>query len=131
MSTLTAPSFELPDELIAESPPETRGIARDEVRMLVASRAAGELVDTTFRNLPDFVAPGDLLVVNTSATVPAAVGTADGRAVHFSTELPDGDGTRWVVEVRRPCGAGSLPGLSLAGRRQPGRPRRRERRRSP
>ena len=101
MSTLTAPTFELPDELIAESPPEARGIARDDVRMLVASRATGELVDTTFRNLPDFVAPGDLLVVNTSATVPAAVGTVDGRVVHFSTELPDGDGSRWVVEVRR------------------------------
>ena len=66
MSTLTAPaSFELPDDLIAESPPEARGIGRDEVRMLVASRATGVLVDTTFRNLPEFVAQGDLLVVNT------------------------------------------------------------------
>jgi S-adenosylmethionine:tRNA ribosyltransferase-isomerase len=109
VSTLTAPEFELPEELIAESPPEARGVARDGVRMLVASRATGELVDTTFRNLPEFVASGDLLVVNTSATVPAAVGTADGRVAHFSTELPDGDGTRWVVELRRPCGAGSLP----------------------
>jgi S-adenosylmethionine:tRNA ribosyltransferase-isomerase len=109
VSTLTAPKFELPDELIAESPPETRGMARDQVRMLVASRVTGQLVDTTFRNLPEFVAPGDLLVVNASATVPAAVRTADGRVVHFSTELPDGDGTRWIVEVRQPCGAGSLP----------------------
>lgn len=109
MSTLTEPAFELPDDLIAESPAEARGLARDEVRMLVASRSTGALVDTTFRSLPDHVRPGDLLVVNTSATVPAAVGTADGRVVHFSTELPDGDGTRWVVEVRRPCGAGSLP----------------------
>ena len=108
MSTLTAPEFDLPDDLIAEAPPEARGIARDEVRMLVASRATGDLVDTTFRNLPEFVAPGDLLVVNTSATVPAAVGTDDGRVAHFSTELPDGDGTRWVVELRRPCGVGSL-----------------------
>jgi S-adenosylmethionine:tRNA ribosyltransferase-isomerase len=41
--------------------------------------------------------------------VPAAVGTADGRIVHFSTELPNGDGSCWIVEVRRPCGAGSLP----------------------
>jgi S-adenosylmethionine:tRNA ribosyltransferase-isomerase len=77
--------------------------------MLVAHRTTGKLVDTTFRSLPDFVDPGDLLVVNTSATVPAAVGTGDGRVVHFSTELPDGDGEQWVVELRRPCGAGSLP----------------------
>jgi S-adenosylmethionine:tRNA ribosyltransferase-isomerase len=109
VSALTAPELELPEDLIAESPPEVRGIARDGIRMLVASRATGELVDTTFRNLPEFVAPGDLLVVNTSATLPAAVGTDDGRVVHFSTELPDGDGTQWVVELRRPCRAGSLP----------------------
>ncbi|HMF04557.1 MAG TPA: S-adenosylmethionine:tRNA ribosyltransferase-isomerase [Acidimicrobiia bacterium] len=109
MSTLTEPTFELPDDLIADEPAEARGLARDEVRMLVASRTSGELVDTTFRALPDHLRPGDLLVVNTSATVPAAVGTGDGRIVHFSTEVPDGDGTRWVVEVRRPCGAGSLP----------------------
>jgi S-adenosylmethionine:tRNA ribosyltransferase-isomerase len=108
--------FELPDELIAESPPEARGIARDQVRMLVASRSTGELVDTTFRNVPEFVAPGDLLVVNTSATVPAAVETEDGRVAHFSTELPAGDGTRWVVELRLPCGAGSLPDVTA----QPG-----------
>src|SRR5262249_43838038 len=109
MSTLAEPTFELRDDLIAESPAEARGLARDEGRMLVASRATGVLVDTTLHTLPDHLRPGDLLVVNTSATVPAAVGTADGRIVHFSTELPDGDGTRWVVEVRRPCGAGSLP----------------------
>jgi S-adenosylmethionine:tRNA ribosyltransferase-isomerase len=109
VSTLTEPRFELPVELIADAPAETRGLARDEVRMLVAARTTGELVDTTFRALPDHLRPGDLLVVNTSATVPAAVGTADGRIVHFSTELPDGDGTHWVVEIRRPCGAGSLP----------------------
>jgi S-adenosylmethionine:tRNA ribosyltransferase-isomerase len=109
VSTMAEPTLELPDELVADAPAEARGLARDEVRMLVASRATGELVDTTFRALPDHLRPGDLLVVNTSATVPAAVGTADGRIVHFSTEMPDGDGTRWVVEVRRPCGAGSLP----------------------
>jgi len=109
VSTLAEPTFELPDDLIAESPAEVRGLARDEVRMLVASKTSGELVDTTFHSLSDHLRPGDLLVVNTSATVPAAVGTADGRIVHFSTELPDGDGTRWVVELRQPCGAGSLP----------------------
>jgi len=109
VSAVTAAVFELPEELIAESPPEVRGLARDEVRMLVAFRTTGELVDTTFRRLPEFVEPGDLLVVNTSATVPAAVATRDGRVVHFSTEAPNSDGNRWIVELRRPCGAGSLP----------------------
>jgi len=110
MSAIAAPdAFDVPDDLVADSPAEARGLARDEVRLLVASKSTGRLVDTTFRLLPDFVAPGDVLVVNTSATVPAAVGTADGRVVHFSTQLPDSNGEQWVVELRTPCGAGTLP----------------------
>jgi S-adenosylmethionine:tRNA ribosyltransferase-isomerase len=110
MSAVAAPdAFDLPDELIADAPAEARGLARDEVKLLVASKRTGRLVDTTFRHLPDFFAPGDLLVVNTSATVPAAVRTADERVVHFSTEVPDGNGGQWVVELRTPCGAGTLP----------------------
>jgi S-adenosylmethionine:tRNA ribosyltransferase-isomerase len=104
----TLARFELPDELVADSPAEARGLARDEVRMLVARKVSRELVDTTFARLPGFLEAGDLLVVNTSATVPAAVGTADGRVVHFSTRLP-GRRDQWVVELRRPCGAGTLP----------------------
>ena len=99
MTALIAPK-------IAEEPAEERGLTRDTVRLLVATRHDDALVDAVFRDIPDFVAAGDLLVVNTSATVPAAVPTADGRLVHFSTELPGG---LWVVEVREPCGAGSIP----------------------
>lgn len=113
MSSVAAPEgFELPDELVADSPAEARGLARDEVRLLVASKSTGQLVDTTFRHLADFVAAGDILVVNTSATVPAAVRAADGRVVHFSTPLPDGNDEQWVVELRKPCGAGTLPDAS-------------------
>ena len=91
---------------IADEPAEERGLTRDNVRLLVATRHDDALVDAVFRDLPDFVAAGDLLVVNTSATVAAAVPTTDDRLVHFSTELPGG---LWVVEVRTPCGAGSVP----------------------
>ena len=66
------------------------------------------MVDATFAQLHRFLDPGDVLVVNTSATVPAAVPTTDGRLLHVSGELPGG---LWVVEVRRPCGAGSRPYL--------------------
>ena len=69
--------------------------------MLVTSRATGELVDTTFRNLPEFVGPGDLLVVNTSATVPAAVGTDDGREVACKGNLGRGPRRSLVVVGRR------------------------------
>lgn len=91
-------------ELEAHDPPEARGLARDGVRLMV-SRGQEDPVHARFRDLHAFLAPGDLLVINTSRTLAAEV---DGRltagedvVVHFSTELPDG---RWVVELRRQTG---------------------------
>src|SRR5690242_1164671 len=67
--------------------------------MLVATNDG--LAHAKFRDLARFLPPGDLLVVNTSATMAAAVDghRADGRTVtvHFSTPLADGC---WVVELR-------------------------------
>ena len=94
--------FELPDELSASAPPEARGLARDEVRLLVAGPDG--VHHTTFGSLGSYLRPGDLLVVNTSGTLPAAVDAVrDGRGVvvHFSTEIGDGE---WVVELRSPTG---------------------------
>lgn len=86
----------------ATAPPEARGLARDEVRLLSA-RPEG-LASHEFRCLPELLEPGDLVVVNTSATLPAAIDAKrrDGSpvVVHFSTQLDDGD---WVVEVRPPA----------------------------
>jgi S-adenosylmethionine:tRNA ribosyltransferase-isomerase len=95
--------FTLPGELSASAPPEARGLARDEVRLLVAGPDGG-VHHTVFTALADHLRPGDLLVVNTSGTLPAAVDARrGGRAVvvHFSTELDDG---AWVVELRAPGG---------------------------
>jgi S-adenosylmethionine:tRNA ribosyltransferase-isomerase len=98
-------SFDLPPTLEAGEPPESRGLTRDAVRMLVARRSSGELVHSTFTLLPAFLDAGDLVVINTSGTMPAAIDAlaADGTAmvVHLSTRLDDG---RWVVEPRRPVG---------------------------
>ena len=95
-------SFELPERLEAAEPPEARGLTRDAVRMLVAERSTGRLVHTTFAAIPSFLQPGDLVVVNTSAVIPAAVAARgdDGAPliVHLSTQLDDG---RWVVEPRQ------------------------------
>jgi len=110
-------TFVLPPEAEASSPPEERGLARDEVRLLAATPSG--LTHTRFRRLPDLLEPGDLVVVNTSATLPARVEArrADGALVplHVSTQLDDGD---WVVELRRPDNSGpdlgAEPGTDLA-----------------
>ena len=99
MSALT---FELPARLEADRPPA----ARDGVRLLVANRADGSIVHSRFRDLPRHLAPGDLLVVNTSATLPAAVTATrpDGEALELrlSTPASDLDPERfWIVELRR------------------------------
>jgi S-adenosylmethionine:tRNA ribosyltransferase-isomerase len=92
-------TFTLPDDLIAAEPPEARGLARDGVRLLVA-RADG-VEHARFRDLPNVLQPGDLLVVNTSATLSAAVdGIRPGGepvVVHFSTPLGP---SHHVVELR-------------------------------
>lgn len=73
----------------ATAPPQRRGLTRDGVRLLVAR--PGEVRHRRFHQLERYLEPGDLLVVNTSATVPAALDTrrADGRRVpvHVSTSL--------------------------------------------
>jgi S-adenosylmethionine:tRNA ribosyltransferase-isomerase len=110
---LTAPAFELPPVLEAHEPPEARGLARDDVRLLVASRGSRGIAHARFRDLPDLLEPGDAVVVNTSATLPAAIGavTRDGAAVCVHAAMPapglDGD-HRWLVELRTVDGASPL-----------------------
>jgi S-adenosylmethionine:tRNA ribosyltransferase-isomerase len=97
----SALSFELPERLEAQRPPAQRG----RVRMLVARRETNELLHARFDELPRFVSAGDLLVVNTSATLPAALEARrpDGSVVdlHLSTPVPEENGRLWVVELRR------------------------------
>jgi S-adenosylmethionine:tRNA ribosyltransferase-isomerase len=100
-----AGAFELPRALEATAPPEARGLERDEVRLLVAERASGRIRHARFRDLPDFLEPGDLLVVNTSATLPAALparrGDSSELTLHVATQAPHLPGDRWwVVELR-------------------------------
>jgi len=94
--------FELPAELEAHEPPEARGLARDQVRLMVSHLEDDSVEHHRFADLPRTLRPGDLLVANDSATVPAAVDAqrADGTtiALHLSTRLP---GDLWVFEPRR------------------------------
>jgi S-adenosylmethionine:tRNA ribosyltransferase-isomerase len=107
---VSALAFELPGGLEAREPPEARGLARDDVRLLVARRGAGSTEHARFRDLPDLLEPGDVLAVNVSATLPAAVPARlqDGTPVElrFATPAPDlRHGGWWVVELRSPDGA--------------------------
>lgn len=63
----------------------------------MVSRGDTEPEHHRFVDLPGLLDPGDLIVVNNSATLPAAV-RLDRLAVHFSTAREDGT---WLVELRR------------------------------
>src|SRR5215212_10244776 len=107
---LSSLDFELPPELEADAPPEARGFARDEVRLMISYRSDDRVVHSTFRNIGEFLEAGDVLVVNTSGTMNAALDAEreDGTALelHLSTRLP---ADLWVVELRRPTDAATEP----------------------
>jgi S-adenosylmethionine:tRNA ribosyltransferase-isomerase len=104
-------SFVVPPGLEATLPPERRGIPRDGVRLLAATPA--RVSHHRFSELPRLLEPGDLVVVNTSATLPAALtvraGGGSAALLHVSGWLDD---SSWIVEVRRPDNAG--PDLAVA-----------------
>jgi len=92
--------FSVPDGRTATEPPEHRGLTRDGVRLLIADRHGVE--HSQFSRLDEFLSAGDLLLVNTSATVAAELDAHQSggwpAVVHFATELDD---ATWVVELRR------------------------------
>ena len=100
----------LPWYLEAAEPPEARGLARDAVRLLVSRADTGAIAHARFTDLPRWLSPGDLLVVNTSGTLNASLAAtaSDGGAfeIHLSTRMP---GNFWVVEVRKPGPIASVP----------------------
>ena len=66
--------YELPDRLVAQRPVERR----DESRLLVVRRSDRTLEHRTFRDLPDLLDPGDLLVLNDTRVLPARlIGTRE------------------------------------------------------
>jgi S-adenosylmethionine:tRNA ribosyltransferase-isomerase len=97
----------VPEERSARVPAEQRGpgLDRDSVRLLVS--CGTEVSHHAFVELPRRLRAGDLLIVNTSPTLAAAVDGRIGHArvvVHFSTRGDDG---RWAVELRDPDGKGT------------------------
>ncbi len=102
---MSVPAFHLPAGLEADAPPRRR----EAVRLMVVRDEGIE--HTWFNGILAALSAGDLVVVNTSATLPASVDghRGDGRpvTVHFSTGL---DGGSWLVEVRpRGRATGPIP----------------------
>jgi S-adenosylmethionine:tRNA ribosyltransferase-isomerase len=102
LSQMPHVSRELPNGPTAQSPPERRGLRRDQVRLLVADPTA--LLHRDFHDLPRHLNPGDLLVVNDSATLPAEL---DGRSeshgavvVHVGPRLENAPEMQRVIELR-------------------------------
>jgi S-adenosylmethionine:tRNA ribosyltransferase-isomerase len=122
--------FELPDALSAHEPPEARGLGRDAVRLMVSRITDGTITHGRFRSFPDFLDPGDVVVVNASATIKAALDAwrvreggefADRIALHLSTPLTtagprvegrwssESGAERWAVELRWVTPHGTAP----------------------
>ncbi len=105
--------FPSPEDTTAVGPPESRGIPRDGVRLLVAR--PDRLDDVHFRDIGRYLRRGDVLVVNTSATVAGEVDAWSPRhgdlVVHLATPLEEADGeggdASWVVELRSAPAAAS------------------------
>ena len=109
-------AFELPERLEARRPPEMRGIARDAVRLLHSDARTGAVEHRTFSDFPNLIGARDLLVVNDSATLPAAL-EARGRdgttfPLHVSARVTN---TLWIVEPRGPRRVGDVLGLAAGG----------------
>ena len=115
--------FELPESLVAHEPAEARGLTRDGVRLLVTRQQGDNVRHRTMRELPDELRAGDVLVVNASATISAALDGWRSRrnhtdelvSLHLSSPVPvPSDDARWIIELRRPSIDGTRPLLDAA-----------------
>ncbi len=99
-------SYDLPQELIAQTPAEPR----DAARMLVLGRQSGKYEDRIFRELDEYLNPGDLLILNDTKVLPARIyGVKEGTGAHveFLLLTPKGND---VWEVLAGPGKRAKPG---------------------
>jgi len=114
-------TFTLPPELSAKEPPERRGIRRDQVRLMVIDRATGRIEHTRFDKIGNYLRAGDLLVFNSSRTLPASLRGCECSAAHgpcmevrLAERLPDGSWLALLVcEQGDPFGCGLRAGMQI------------------
>jgi S-adenosylmethionine:tRNA ribosyltransferase-isomerase len=80
--------FDLPEDLIAQTPPAVRGSSR----MLAVDRATGAYSDQMFAELPRYLHDGDLLILNDSRVIPARLFATRARTTHTQANSPDPTG---------------------------------------
>jgi S-adenosylmethionine:tRNA ribosyltransferase-isomerase len=119
---MSAPfTFVLPPELSAKEPPERRGIRRDQVRLLVIDRAAGKIEHSRFDQIDNYLRANDLLVFNSSRTLPASLRGCDCSAAHgpcmevrLAERLPDDSWLALLLcEQGDPFGCGLREGMQI------------------
>src|SRR5213079_3369008 len=114
-------AFTLPPELSAKEPPERRGIRRDQVRLLVIERATGKIEHTRFDKIDSYLRQKDLLVFNSSRTLPASLrgcscGARHGPCmeVRLAEHLPDDSWLALLLcEQGEPFGCGLRAGMKI------------------
>ncbi len=105
--------YHLPPELIAQHPTA----AREDSRLLVVDRGSGKLSDKSFRDLPQFLGPGDILVLNNTRVFPARLHgqrSATGGAVEVLF-LRGLEGSEWLALTRSGGKLQAGEELALAG----------------
>jgi S-adenosylmethionine:tRNA ribosyltransferase-isomerase len=112
-------SFQLPPGLCAGEPPELRGIPRDHIRLLVAHRDSDQVEHSRLNQLDHFLSPGDLLVFNSSRTLPASLQGCAAPAgpcmeARLAEHLPD---DAWLAlllcQNGDPSGCGLRAGMKI------------------
>jgi len=112
-------TFELPPGLCAGEPPEQRGIPRDQIRLLVAHRDSDQVEHSRLNRLDNFLRPGDLLVFNSSRTLPASLQGCAAPAgpcmeARLAEHLPD---DAWLAlllcQNGDPAGCGLQAGMKI------------------
>lgn len=95
---LNAYDYHLPDELVAQKPLQTR----DRSRMLVLNRAEESIEHSLFCRLPEYLQPGDLLVLNDTKVIPARlIGRVAGKEASAEILLlHKQDPEKWVAMVK-------------------------------
>ena len=99
--------FELPEELIAQDPLEDRSASR----LLVLDKETGEVSHHIFREVVDYLRPGDCLVLNNTKVIPARLlGFREGTGAHVEVLLlkrREGDGWETLVRPGKKCRPGT------------------------